>query len=277
MEVELVQVDWLSESTMAFRFTPRNGESISFKPGQFFRFTFTDELGSFERSYSLCNLENSVESGKIETSLFDLVISKVEKGRATRLLFSASPGLVASVSGPFGRLVIPKILPPRIVLVATSVGIAPYLPMLRQLEVPLAEKKVKLVLLFGVRDKSEILYDEFLIGYQQEFPQEVDLRISLSRECDVSDESIADHVHPGYVQRQFEQLDLDATHDLVMLCGNPGMVDECFDYLKHQGFGVRQVIREKYVFAKDPVVPPKPKDLTDEQRKLIAEKMKKYS
>ena len=204
-------------------------------------------------------------------------ISKVEKGRATDLLFSASQGLVASVTGPFGRLVIPQSLPPRIILVATSVGIAPYLPMLRQLEIPLAAGEVQLTFLFGARDASEILYADFLVDYQQKYAASVDFRVSLSRDMAVSEPSIASYVHPGYVQQQLAQLELDASKDLVMLCGNPAMVDECFDLLKHEGFGVRQVIREKYVFAKDPVSQPTRKALTDEQRKLIAEKMNKYS
>ena len=277
MEVELIQVDWLSGSTIALRFVPLTSESVKFRPGQFFRFTFNDDLGDFERSYSLCNLDDSVNNGEISTSKFDLVISKVEKGRATDLLFAASQGLVASVTGPFGRLVIPQRLPSRIILVATSVGIAPYLPMLRQLEIPLAAGEVQLTFLFGARDESEILYADFLVKYQQKYAASVDFRVSLSRDMVVSEPSIASYVHAGYVQQQLAQLELDASKDLVMLCGNPAMVDECFDLLKHEGFGVRQVIREKYVFAKDAVAQPTRKALTDEQRKLIAEKMNKYS
>ena len=75
MEVELKQVDWLSASTIALRFVPLTSESIKFRPGQFFRFTFSDDLGDFERSYSLCNLDDSVNNGEISTSKFDLVIS----------------------------------------------------------------------------------------------------------------------------------------------------------------------------------------------------------
>jgi len=277
VEVELKQVDWLSGSTIALRFVPLASESIKFRPGQFFRFTFNDDRGEFERSYSLCNVDDSVINGEISTSILDLVISKVEKGRATDLLFSASQGLLATVTGPFGRLVIPQTLPPRIILVATSVGIAPYLPMLRQLETPLAAGEVQLTFLFGARDQSEILYSDFMVEYQQNYAANVDFRVSLSRDMAVSNPSIASNVHAGYVQRQLAQLELDASRDLVMLCGNPAMVDECFDLLKHQGFAARQVIREKYVFAKDPVAQPTRKALTEEQRKLIAEKMSKYS
>ncbi len=277
MEVKLEQVDHLSASTIALRFAPVNGERIKFRPGQFFRFTFNDSLGSFERSYSLCNVDDAVNNGEISTSVLDLVVSRVEKGRATNVLFSATPGEVAKVTGPYGRLVIPQTLPPRIILVATSVGIAPYLPILRQLEMPLAAGKLRLTFLFGVRDESEILYADYLVKYQQKYAAFVDFRVSLSRDVKVSEPSIASYSHAGYVQRQLEQLVPDADQDLVMLCGNPAMVDECFDLLKRVGLTARQVIREKYVFAKDPVVQPPRKALTDEQRRLIAEKMSKYS
>ena len=236
MDVVLDSVETLSESTLAFRFVPALGELVRFKPGQFYRFTFTDTRGSFERSYSLCNLGDAVCEGEIETSVLDLVISRVEKGRATDLLFSAAPGLTASVTGPFGRLVLPQSLPARIVLVATSVGIAPYLPILKQLETPLAQNKVELVFLYGTRDTAEFLYADYFVDYQKAYSENVDLRVCLSRETKPSTSPFANYFYSGYVQSQLNQLALDASQDLVMLCGNPAMVDESYAYLKGEGF-----------------------------------------
>ena len=53
------------------------------------------------------------------------------------------------------------------------------------------------------------------------------------------------------------------------------MIDETYDLLKDKGFGVRQVKREKYVFAKETSTKKKAV-LSDKQKELIAEKMRKY-
>ena len=76
-DIELTRVRTLSPSTRDFRFVRLDGLPVVFEPGEFFRFTFTDDVGDFERSYSLCNFEQDTES-----HMLDLVISVVENGRA---------------------------------------------------------------------------------------------------------------------------------------------------------------------------------------------------
>ncbi|MCB1693027.1 MAG: hypothetical protein KDI19_09695, partial [Pseudomonadales bacterium] len=145
--VTLERTRRLSASTLDFRFRRDDGETVSFEPGQFFRFTFTDDDGEFERSYSLCNYDES----ETPTSALDLVVSWVDGGRASKLLFSGAPNISARVTGPYGRLLIPAQLPRRLFLVATSVGIAPYMPMLARLATPLARGEVQVYFLFGAR------------------------------------------------------------------------------------------------------------------------------
>jgi hypothetical protein len=53
------------------------------------------------------------------------------------------------------------------------------------------------------------------------------------------------------------------------------MIDDIYPRLKALGFGVRQVVREKYVFAKDGQAVKKV-EMSEEQKRLLAEKMKKY-
>ena len=45
----------------------------------------------------------------------------------------------------------------------------------------------------------------------------------------------------------YPELHLNPEQDLVYLCGNPGMIDDSFSYLKEQGFAMQQIIREKYI------------------------------
>lgn len=251
---------------MDFRFERVDGNPISFEPGQFFRFVFSDDNGEFERSYSLCNFEADAD----ETTL-DLVVSTVEGGRASRVLFGATPGLRVKASGPFGRLVLPSVMPKRLFLVAASVGIAPYMPMLDVLEAHL-EEGLEVHFLYGVRDHSEFVYGAALQALADRQPN-FHLHLCLSR-CD-PDDSIPTSQIRGYVQDRLFTLSLDPETDHVLLCGNPMMIDDIYPRLKELGFGVKQVVREKYVFAKDGKAS-SAASMSAEQKRLLAEKMKKY-
>ena len=259
--VRLERIRTLSASTRDFRFVRVDGGALSFRAGQFFRFVFRDADGEFERSYSLCNHESAAPA------ILDLVVSRVEGGRATRLLFDCDPGLEARVTGPFGRLVLPDAPPGRLVMVATSVGLAPYMPMLRELETAAGPR---VILLLGVRDRSEFLYGDWLLDYAARHDG-FDLRLCLSREA-AREAWEAD----GHVTAQLPRLALNPASDQVMLCGNPAMVDDCWRYLRDAGFRSGQVIREKYVFARDKK-PLAAAGMTEAQKKLLQEKMKKYS
>ncbi|MBT7880767.1 MAG: hypothetical protein HN738_22030, partial [Gammaproteobacteria bacterium] len=168
--VRLERVRTLSESTKDFRFACAANTTLNYKPGQFYRFVFADEQGEFERSYSLCNFD------ELYGQHMDLVVSKVDNGRATKLLFNCQEGLEAKVTGPFGRLTLPEKIPGRLVMVATSVGLAPYMPILKELE---TRGFPEVVLLLGVRDRSEFIYGDVLKDYAQRHDY-FDLRLCLS-------------------------------------------------------------------------------------------------
>lgn len=261
--VTLIQQRMLSKSTIELQFQRDDGAPVIFAPGQFFRFVFTDSIGEFERSYSLCNLPPETE-GRLS-----LVISKVTGGRATNLLFDTECGLSARVTGPFGRLTLPQELPNRLILVATSVGIAPYLPMLKVLSGPLLRNEVEVLLLLGVREPTEFIYEKELVEFQHQHSR-FHLTVCYSRQLPNAPRTFE---LAGYVQDHLPAI--APQQDLVMLCGNPMMVDACFAKLKQAGLPSRQILREKYVFAKRAASKPAT-SLTAEQKSLIAEKMRKY-
>jgi len=258
--VRLERVRQLSPSTRDYAFVRLDGQTIDYEPGQFFRFVFEDENGPFERSYSLCNFR------ELHGATLDLVISRVQGGRATRLLFADDiEGLEAKVTGPFGRLVLPVDAPGRLIMMATSVGLAPYMPMLKKLE---SLSYGRVVLLLGVRDSSEFIYGSTLLAYAEQHPW-FELRLCLSRQS-----ATQDYEYNGYVNQQLSDLKLDPDQDHVLLCGNPHMIDSAWPDLRRQGFRPKQVIREKYVFAKEAgASPARP---TEAQKQLIQEKLNKH-
>ncbi|MCZ6503442.1 MAG: FAD-binding oxidoreductase [Gammaproteobacteria bacterium] len=266
-DVTLRRIRRLSESTLDFRFDRNDGKLVIFEPGQFFRFVFTDAAGDFERSYSLCNFGEDVS----DTSYLDLVISFVDGGRASQYLFNCGKGITATVSGPFGRVLVPETLPRRLFLVATSVGIAPFMPILTALSSALGKLKVEVVLLFGARSRDEFLYQEEVLAIKERYDC-FTLVMCYSREV-LGDQQ--PYERSGYVTDQLGSFSPDPDSDKFLLCGNPYMIDDCFGLLRKLGFRAKQVVREKYVFAKETKVKEK-KALTKEQKELIVEKMKKY-
>lgn len=259
-QVRLTRIRELSESTRDFSFLREDGEVLEYQPGQFYRFVFQDKEGEFERSYSLCNFD------ELYGKNLELVVSKVDGGRATRLLFNCNEGLTAKVTGPFGRLVLPDDDPERLLLIATSVGLAPYMPILKQLE---SRSIGSVVLLLGVRDHTELIYGDILRAYAQKHDY-FDVRFCISREPPEADDEYA-----GYVTEQLRSLNVSKDSDHILLCGNPMMIDDAWSYLKGESFRPKKVVREKYVFAREKKG--RTSTLTEDQKKLIAEKMKKYS
>lgn len=268
--VRLIDIVDVSNSTRCFRFMREDGRWVNFSPGQFYRFHFQDSKGAFERSYSLCNLGADVPQGAL-----DLVISKVQGGRATNLLFHCQPGLKALVSGPYGRLVLPDSSPSHLLMVCTSVGIAPFLPMLDQIYRldPESFTGTRVSLLFGIRSPEDCLYRTYL---QQLAGQQPGFSVAFCFSQRLPEaESPSDF--KGYVQERLKALPLNPESDLAYLCGNPHMIDESFSLLKSRGFVSRRVIREKYVFAREAGSPMKAATkLSDADKALLAEKISKY-
>jgi NAD(P)H-flavin reductase len=57
-------------------------------------------------------------------------------------------------------------------------------------------------------------------------------------------------VRHGYVQQFLDEFGPSAEGDIAYLCGNPNMVDACFEALKGHGLAPGQIRREKYVSSK---------------------------
>ena len=67
-------------------------------------------------------------------------------------------------------------------------------------------------------------------------------------------EAASPHAHAdvrhGYVQQFLQEFAPDPASDIAYLCGNPNMVDACFETLKGFGLPVPAIRREKYVSSK---------------------------
>lgn len=229
----------LSPKVKHFVFTTEQSPPFNYIPGQFITIHFEKNGKTLKRSYSIANVPS--QNNRIE-----FAAGYVEDGPGTELLFNLKPGDQINISGPFGRLILKDELPKRYILVATSTGVTPYRAMIEELKRRLQNHpELKVVILQGVQRHEEVLYPEEFLNFARDYPQ-VTFRAHLSRE---TTDNLQDFEYPGYVQHAFPELSLNPEHDLVYLCGNPGMIDDSFNYLKEKGFNMQQIIREKYISA----------------------------
>ncbi len=219
-------------------FKPNANEAFDFIPGQFITFHFTHQDKALKRSYSIASIKG-------QTDLIEIAVGYVEGGPGTELLYGIQPGDPITASGPFGRLVLRDEPVKRYIFIATSTGVTPYRAMLPQLAERLSQQPdLQAVLLQGVQTRDDLLYKDDFLNFALRYPN-FDFRAHYSREALTS--AAESFEKEGYVQTALPELQLDPHHDIIYLCGNPGMIDESFAVVKNDGFDAKNVRREKYI------------------------------
>ncbi len=227
----------LSPKVKHFIFKCFNTPIFDYQPGQFITIHFEREGQTFRRSYSIAN-------APYQDNRIEFAAGFVDKGPGTDLLFNLKPKDNIQINGPFGRLTLKDNTPQRYILVATSTGITPYRAMLNELKTRLlANPSLHVIILQGVQKREDVLYKDEFLALSNHFPRVI-FRAHLSREPSTD---IAAHEYSGHVQASFKDFNLNPEEDVVYLCGNPGMIDDSFSYLKDKGFSTQQIIREKYI------------------------------
>ena len=239
----------LAPTVAHLSFVRGDGEPLDFIPGQFVQvhFAYADGTAT-KRSYSLATLhDHALGPGEG----VEIAVSYVAGGAATALFEGLPHGGEVEASGPYGRFcLMPGDANRRYLLIGTGTGITPYRAMLPLLHRQMAERGVEVVLLQGARSTAELLYGEEFRAFAQAHPG---FRYvpCLSRELPAPDSPHAHaDVRHGYVQQFLAGFAPDAGRDIAYLCGNPNMVDACFEALKEHGLPVPQIRREKYVSSK---------------------------
>ena len=235
----------LAPSVGHYQFVRDDGQPLDFVPGQFIQVHFRYADGTpAKRSYSLATIhDHALGPGEA----VEIAVSYVPGGAATALFEGLPEGGHVEASGPFGRFcLMPGDRNARYLLIATGTGVTPYRSMLPQLQSRMAERGVEVVLLQGARTPAELLYGDEFRAFADAHP-EFRYVPCLSRELPPDPHPDVRH---GYVQQHLGEFAPDAARDIAYLCGNPDMVDACFEALKGFGLPVPQIRREKYVSSK---------------------------
>jgi len=239
----------LAPSVGHYQFVRDDGQPLDFVPGQFIQVHFRYADGTpASRSYSLATRhDHALGPGEA----VEIAVSYVPGGAATALFEALDIGATLNASGPFGRFCLyPNDANRRYLLIGTGTGITPYRAMLPQLAQQMGQRGVEVVLLQGARTPEELLYGDEFRAFAEAHPG-FRYMPCLSRELPPagSPHAHADVRH-GYVQQHLPDFLPDPAGDIAYLCGNPNMVDACFEALKGHGLPVGQIRREKYVSSK---------------------------
>ncbi len=235
----------LAPSVAHLTFVRDDGAPLDYIPGQFIQvhFQYADGTAT-KRSYSLATIhDHALGAGEA----VEIAVSYVAGGAATALFEGLAEGGRIDASGPFGRFcLMPADSNRRYLLIGTGTGVTPYRAMLPQLEQLIAERGVEVVLLFGARTPVELLYGDEFRAFADLHPN---FRFVPCFSRELPDDPHADVRH-GYVQQFLAAFAPNPETDIAYLCGNPNMVDACFEALKACGLPVPQIRREKYVSSK---------------------------
>jgi ferredoxin-NADP reductase len=243
-QLRLVDSRMLVSTVRHLVFERVDGQPLTFQPGQFLQVHFHyDDGTATKRSYSVA----TIGDGASPVQRIEIAVSFVEGGAATRLLGELPHGGVIDASGPYGRFCLQEgDVHPRYLLLATGTGVTPYRAMLPQIGKLLAKGDREVVLLYGARSESELLYGEEFEAFAQQHPGFL-FHGCLSREPRATPRSTD---RSGHVQNVLAELGPHADRDIAYLCGNPNMVDAAFAALKEFGLPVSQIRREKYISSK---------------------------
>ncbi|KRB07734.1 ferredoxin--NADP reductase [Lysobacter sp. Root690] len=243
--LKLVSRRMLAPTVGHYVFLRDDGEPLDYIPGQFIQVHFQYADGtSTKRSYSLATIHDHA-LGAGET--VEIAVSYVPGGAATALFEGLNEGDPILASGPFGRFcLMPADTNRRYLLIGTGTGVTPYRAMLPQLETLIRERGIEVVLLFGARTPDELLYGDEFRAFAEREPN---FRFvpCFSRELPADPHP---DVRQGYVQQFLAEFSPNPDGDIAYLCGNPNMVDSCFEALKEYGLPVPHIRREKYVSSK---------------------------
>ena len=244
--LKLVSRRMLAPSVAHLAFVRDDGQPLDFIPGQFLQvhFHYADGTAT-KRSYSLATMHDH-KLGPGEA--VEIAVSYVSGGAATALFEGLPLGGTIDASGPYGRFcLMPADANRRYLLIATGTGVTPYRAMLPLIHDLIAQRGIEVVLLYGARSPAELLYSDEFRAFADAHPGHFRFMPCFSR-------TLPDAPHPdvrhGYVQQFLAECAPAADHDIAYLCGNPNMVDACFEALKGHGLLVPQIRREKYVSSK---------------------------
>ncbi|NYT83189.1 ferredoxin--NADP reductase [Alcaligenaceae bacterium] len=220
-----------------FSFTTTRDPALRFHNGHFVMIGLEVNGKPLMRAYSIA-------SANYEENLEFLSI-KVPDGPLTSRLQHLKPGDSVLVSKkPVGTLVVDDLKPGKhLYLFATGTGLAPFLSIIKDPDT--YERFEKIVLMHGVRYKSELAYSDFIeneLPNNEYFGDVVRRKLiyypTVTREAFRNEGRITKLVDTGKLFEDIGLPPLNPETDRAMLCGSPSMLADICNMLDTRGFTV---------------------------------------
>ena len=218
-----------------FSFTTTRDPGFRFENGHFIMIGLEIEGKPLMRAYSIAsaNYEEHMEFFSI----------KVPDGPLTSVLQKIQPGdkLLCSTK-PTGTLLVSALKQPakHLYLLATGTGLAPFMSLIKDPEV--YEQYDKVILTHGVREVSELAYQELINGLPENeyFGEMVKGKLlyypTVTREDFHTNGRLTDALIEGKIQEKLGLPPINTEDDRFMICGSPSMLKDFVGILEERGF-----------------------------------------
>ncbi len=206
-----------TSDTRTFELKPPNGDGFIFEPGQF-NMLYVRGVGEVPISIS----------GDPDNQ-HTLVHTVRAVGSITNAMCELKPRDMIGVRGPYGNhWPLEEGRDHDILVVAGGIGLAPLRPVVYQL-LSHREKYGQVILLYGARNPSELLYEKELRKWRGQFDCEVEITV---------DSAPSDwRGNVGVVTRLIPSVKFDPLHTVAMICGPEIMIR--FTVMELQSRGVK--------------------------------------
>lgn len=226
-----------------FSFTTTRNPSLRFENGHFVMIGLLIDGKPLMRAYSIASANHE--------EFLEFLSIKVADGPLTSRLQHVKPGDEVLVSHkPTGTLLLDDLRPgKRLYLLSSGTGLAPFMSLIKD---PKAyERFEKIILVHGVRYRSELAYRDFIeweLTHHEYLGEQVRNQLvyfpTVTRERFRYQGRVTSLIETSKLFEDINMPSLDPATDRVMICGSPAMLADLSAILDARGFRVSPHVGE---------------------------------
>jgi ferredoxin--NADP+ reductase len=226
-----------------FSFKTTRDESLRFENGHFVMLGLLVDGKPLMRAYSIASANHE--------EFLEFLSIKVAQGPLTSRLQNIKPGDEVLVSRkPTGTLLLHDLKPgKRLYLLSSGTGLAPFMSIIKDPET--YERFEKIILVHGVRYRSELAYRDFIeweLTQHEYLGEQVRNQLvyfpTVTRERFRYQGRVTSLIESGKLFKDIDMPALDPATDRVMICGSPAMLADLSAMLDARGFRISPHVGE---------------------------------
>jgi ferredoxin--NADP+ reductase len=226
-----------------FSFTTSRDPSLRFQNGHFVMLGLMIDGKPLMRAYSIASANHE--------DFLEFLSIKVASGPLTSRLQHIKPGDEVLVSRkPTGTLLLDDLKPgKRLYLLSSGTGLAPFMSLIK--DPAIYERFEKIILVHGVRFRSELAYRDFIewdLTEHEYLGEQVRNQLvyfpTVTRERFRYQGRVTSLIESGELFENIRLPALDPADDRVMICGSPAMLTDLSTMLDARGFRISPHVGE---------------------------------